>query len=53
MKVKYIKCMDFTFEEVEVPDYTDILELNKAITNGKMIKVLSLDKVEDILTNSL
>ena len=43
MRIKYLKCMDFTFDGVEVPDYRNIDALNKAIKNSEMIKVVSED----------
>ena len=43
MKVKYIKCMDFTFEDSDVPDYDTIDDLIKAIAESKVIKVIASD----------
>jgi hypothetical protein len=41
MKVSYIKCMDFTFENAEIPDYHSSEELMNAIEQSKVIKVIS------------
>lgn len=43
MKVRYLKCMDFVFDDVEVPDYKDIGALSKAIKDSDLIKVVSED----------
>lgn len=39
MKINYIQCMDFTFEDVEVLGINTFDELCKKIENGEMIPV--------------
>lgn len=43
MRVKYVQCMDFIFENVELPEYDNIQKLNKAIEDNKVICVKALD----------
>ena len=52
MRVRYIKCMDFVFDDVELPEYDDIQKLNKAIENCKVIKVVSIDGDTDYVNSS-
>ena len=52
MRVRYIKCMDFVFDDVELPEYDDIQKLNKAIENCKVIKVVSIDGDIDYVNSS-
>jgi len=39
MKVKFIKCMDMEFEDVEVINIHTDIELNKAIEESKVVGV--------------
>jgi len=41
MKINYIKCMDFIFENVELPEYNNTNEIKKAIEKSKVIKIVS------------
>lgn len=52
MRVRYIKCIDFVFDDVELPEYDDIQKLNKAIENCKVIKVVSIDGDIDYVNSS-
>ena len=52
MKLKYIKCMDFVFEDIEVLDLHSSVELNKAIEDSKMIKIQSEDGEIDYVNSN-
>jgi len=43
MKVKYIKCMDYEFNDVELINISTDIELNKAIENHLVIGVKAED----------
>lgn len=49
MKVKYIKCMDFEFTDIEVLNISTDIELNKAIENHKVICVQDEDGEKDFI----
>ena len=51
MKVKFIKTMDFTFEEVEVVGIFDKNALNKAIEENKVIEIINEGEIEFINSN--
>lgn len=51
MKVKFIKTMDFTFEDVEVVGIFDKNTLNKAIEENKVIEIINAGETEFINSN--
>ena len=51
MKVKFIKTMDFTFEDVEVVGLFDKNALNKAIEENKVIEIINEGETEFINSN--
>ena len=51
MKAKYIKTMDFTFEEVEILDVKTHKELFDKLEEGKYIKVNNYGAIEYINAN--
>lgn len=51
MKVKYIKTMDFTFEDVMVLDAIDEAELIELIEENKVIKINNNGTIEYINSN--
>lgn len=52
MKVRYIQCMDFVFDNVEVPEYQTIDKLNKAIEDSKVIKIIGEDGDTDYVNSN-
>ena len=44
--------MDFVFEEVETPEYSDISKLSKAIKDGDIIKVKATDGAVDYVNGN-
>lgn len=52
MRLRYIQCMDFVFEEVETPEYSDISKLSKAIKDGDIIKVKATDGAVDYVNGN-
>ena len=49
MKVKYIKCMDYEFTNVNVVSISTDVELNKSIENHKVICVEDDDGERDYI----
>lgn len=52
MQVRYIQCMDFVFEDVEVLDLHSGVELNKAIEESKVIKIKAKDGEIDYVNSN-
>lgn len=48
MKVKYIKTMDFTFEDVEILNCKDVNELNNKIKENEVIEINNGGEIEYI-----
>lgn len=52
MKVRYIQCMDFMFEDVEILELHSPVEFNKAIEESKVIKIQALDGEIDYVNSN-
>lgn len=48
MKLKYIKTMDFIFEDVEIINCKDIEELKHKIKENEVIEILNYGEIEYI-----
>ena len=52
MRVKYITCLDFTFENVEVENVISDVELNKIIENCGVICVVDTEGNKDYINSN-
>lgn len=52
MRVKYITCLDFTFENVEIENVMSDVELNKIIENGGVICVVDTEGNKDYINSN-
>lgn len=52
MKVKYIKCLDFIFEDVEVDNVISDVELNKIIENCGIVCVTDINGDKDYINSN-